>query len=53
MSAVETGTPEDSKHTEANIVDWDAVDDAAKPANWPGRKMWTHIILVAVLGLIS
>ncbi|KZF19519.1 fluconazole resistance protein 1 [Xylona heveae TC161] len=38
---------------DANIVDWNAENDAANPHNWPGHKRWAHVILVAVLALVS
>lgn len=46
--ALEAALPSDDD----NIVDWDGPNDAANPINWPSRKRWAHIILVAILGLI-
>jgi hypothetical protein len=35
------------------IVDWDGPDDVGNPLNWPPGKRWAHIILIAILGLIT
>ncbi|KIM97316.1 hypothetical protein OIDMADRAFT_130385 [Oidiodendron maius Zn] len=35
-----------------NIVDWDGPDDPDNPLNWPGRKSFGHVIIVAVLSMV-
>lgn len=36
-----------------NIVDWDGPDDPENPLNWPARKKWTHIILLATITTLT
>jgi hypothetical protein len=35
-----------------NIVDWDGPGDAANPLNWPKRKSFGHVVIVAVLSMV-
>lgn len=35
-----------------NIVDWDGPDDPDNPLNWPGRKSFGHVIIVAALSMV-
>lgn len=51
-ASLEAVLPSEGEDATANIVDWDGPNDAANPINWPSRKRWTHIITVAILGLI-
>jgi hypothetical protein len=53
LGPLELGPPDDSKFADANIVDWDAPDDAANPRNWPSRKRWAHVVLISILALIT
>lgn len=50
--ASEAALPRVDKDDPAYVVDWEGPDDAAKPCNWSGAKRWSHIIVVAILGLI-
>jgi hypothetical protein len=50
---LESGPPDDSKLADANVVDWDGTNDATNPHNWPSRKRWAHVILVAILALVT
>ena len=44
---------QDGKEAEGdNIVDWDGPDDPDNPLNWPGRKSFGHVIIVAVLSMV-
>jgi hypothetical protein len=52
-AALESGQPDDGKHADTNIVDWDGPDDAANPVNWPSRKRWAHVIIVSILALVT
>ena len=36
-----------------NLVDWDGPDDPAKPLNWPARKKWTNMMIIAVLTMLT
>ena len=38
---------------EANVVDWSGPEDAANPHNWPMYKRWSHVIMVALLALVT
>jgi hypothetical protein len=38
---------------DANVVDWDGPDDTANPHNWPPRKRWSHVVMVALLALVT
>ena len=49
---LETALPGKDEDVSATLVDWDGPDDATNPVNWPSRKRWTHILTVAILGLI-
>lgn len=51
-TSLEAALPSEDHGATANIVDWDGPNDAANPINWPSRKRWSHIIIVAILGLI-
>jgi hypothetical protein len=48
-----SGLPDASKLEDANIVDWDGTKDPTNPHNWPSRKRWAHVILVAILALVT
>ena len=50
--ALEAALPSKEEDASATLVDWDGPNDAANPVNWPSRKRWTHILTVAILGLI-
>jgi hypothetical protein len=49
---LEAALPSKGGGTIADVVYWDRPDDEANPINWPSRKRWAHIIMVALLGLI-
>ena len=49
---LEAALPDKDEDPTATLVDWDGPDDAANPVNWPSHKRWTHILTVALLGLI-
>lgn len=36
-----------------NIVDWDGDDDPEMALNWPARRKWTYIIMLASLTLLT
>lgn len=36
-----------------HVVDWSGPDDPENPKNWSRAKQWSHIILVASLGLAT
>ena len=36
-----------------NIVDWDGEDDPEMPINWPARRKWSYIIMLASLTLLT
>lgn len=50
-----TGTPLGNSldGSDPNIVDWNGPDDAENPQNWSILMRWSHIILVATLGLVT
>lgn len=50
--SLEAATTEEAQSENVLLVDWDGPDDESNPCNWPSRKRWTHIILVATLALI-
>jgi hypothetical protein len=55
-SEVETKTSQpDSvlQVTDPNIVGWDGDDDPEKAVNWPSRKKWINITLLAILTLLT
>jgi len=35
------------------LVDWDGPEDAGNPLNWSPGKRWAHIVIIAILGLIT
>lgn len=51
--ALESGPRDDGRLVDATVVDWDGTNDAANPLNWPSRKRWAHVIMVAILALIT
>ncbi|KAI8933003.1 hypothetical protein NX059_009652 [Plenodomus lindquistii] len=51
-ASLEAAVPRESEVESALLVDWEGPDDEANPINWPSRKRWAHIIIVAILGLI-
>lgn len=51
-TSLEAALPQESEDKTVNIVDWDEPIDAANPINWSSYKRWTHILIVAILGLI-
>ena len=51
-ASLEAAVPSGSEEESALLVDWEGPDDEANPCNWPSRKRWAHIIIVAMLGLI-
>lgn len=36
-----------------DIVDWDGPDDPENPLNWPARKKWTLILILAAVTLVT
>ena len=50
--SLESGLPDDSKPADANVVDWDGPNDPTNPHNWPSRKRWAHVVLIAMLALV-
>lgn len=50
--SLEAAIPSETEEEGALLVDWEGSDDEANPCNWPSRKRWAHIIIVAILGLI-
>lgn len=36
-----------------DLVHWCGPDDHENPHNWPIHKMWTHVVLVALLALAT
>ena len=42
----------DDKPNENNIIDWDGPQDPENPHNWPERKRWAHVIVVALISLV-
>lgn len=50
--SLKAAIPSEGEEEGALLVDWEGPDDKANPCNWPSRKRWAHIIIVAILGLI-
>lgn len=38
---------------ESCTVDWDGLDDAENPVNWPAAKRWAQIVMISILGFIT
>lgn len=38
---------------DAHVVDWNGPDDPENPKNWSSAKRWSHISLIATLGLVT
>ena len=36
-----------------DVVDWDGPDDPENPLNWPARKKWTLIGILAMVTLVT
>ena len=41
-----------SFETQENVVDWNGPDDPENPLNWPAKKTFGHVIIVAVLSMV-
>lgn len=39
--------------TDPNVVNWDGPDDIENPLNWPARKKWTNIALLALITTLT
>lgn len=50
--SIEAAIPSGNEGEGGLLIDWEGPDDEANPCNWPSRKRWAHIIIVAILGLI-
>ena len=48
-----TWTGDSSPLNGDHIVDWDGPNYTHNPRNWPGGKRWAHVIVVALLGLLT
>lgn len=49
----ENGAATVEAQKDSNIVDWDGENDPEKPLNWPARKKWTNVALLASLTLLT
>jgi len=52
-AAIELGLSNTSKPIDTPSIDWDSPKDIQNPLNWSGGKKWTHIVIVATIGLIT
>jgi hypothetical protein len=41
------------RNEHSNIINWDGSNDPDMPLNWPARKKWTTILLLATLTLLT
>lgn len=51
-SDVEKAGPSPSEDTDA-LINWDGPDDPENPMNWPKRKRYMQIIMIALYTLIT
>ncbi|KAF3484359.1 fluconazole resistance protein 1 [Arthroderma uncinatum] len=49
---LEAGPTEESKVADPELVDWDGPNDIENPHNWPSRKRWAHVVVVAIICLV-
>lgn len=47
------GEPVAETEQDPNLVDWDGPDDPENPLNWPARKKWTLIGILAMVTLVT
>lgn len=52
QTAVETVVSR-TQEKDPNLVDWNGPDDPEKPLNWPKKKKWTNMMLIAALTLLT
>lgn len=50
--ADEEGAKLRSFEIQENVVDWNGPDDPENPLNWPAKKSFGHVIIVAILSMI-
>ncbi|KAF7160146.1 hypothetical protein CNMCM5623_005661 [Aspergillus felis] len=46
-------TQPQSEDVTPDVLDWDGPDDSANPVNWPSSKKTSHIVLIALVQLVS
>lgn len=46
-------TQRQSEKVTADVLDWDGPDDPDNPMNWPSSKRIPHIVLIALIQLVS
>lgn len=39
--------------TDPNVVNWDGPDDPENPLNWPSKRKWTNIGLLALITTLT
>jgi hypothetical protein len=44
---------EDGEQRDANMVDWDGPQDMGNPQNWPEKKKWTVVAVLAVMTFVT
>jgi hypothetical protein len=47
------GDPTTEAERDPDIVDWDGPDDPENPLNWPARRKWTLIFILAMVTLVT
>lgn len=48
-----SGNEGEKEEKDPNTVDWDGVDDPANPRNWPERKKWRNILVIASITFLT
>lgn len=49
---IEAGPIEETKVADPEVVDWDGPEDPENPHNWPSRKRWAHVVVIAIICLV-
>lgn len=42
-----------TEHVASHIVDWDGLDDLARPVNWPKKRKWVNVTIIAFLTFLT
>lgn len=42
-----------TEHVASHIVDWDGPDDLARPVNWPKKRKWLNVTIIAFLTFLT
>ena len=50
-SGTDVDVEKETSLTDQGIVDWDGLSDPNNPLNWPSRKRFGHIVIVAMLSM--